>query len=241
MTHAQPWTSAVLLIALGAALLLSPAPARAQGAGSCGATGTSGGAIVLDGQFGDWGGQSCIPDPADDCSSSRADLAGFFFATVADDPTAYFMAETFGGSNQTLSLQLRIDTNNDGSYSSAADRIVVVSYKPGKNSSKVDIDVLDGRGEKVAEISRDVDWGESQADGGHRVEWGVSFAQLGIQAGQTMRMTLDSKQGNGGGSGWCDSSQEVQWSPADALGLGLLLVIVLGVAGLAARMRARQA
>jgi hypothetical protein len=227
----------VVFLALSMILLSMPTMSHAQSAGSCGATGSSASTIMLDGQFSDWAGQPCISDPADDCQNDRVDLVSFFFTTVPNDPTAYFMAETASGANQPLGLRLQIDTDNDGIYTSAVDRIVLLRYQPNNNGSGVDVDLLDGQEGNVAEIAHGANWGESQE--GNHVEWGVSLAQLGVQAGQPLRMVLASQGGNDQGNSWCDETQEVQWSPADALGPALLLVIVLGVAVLAARRRVR--
>jgi hypothetical protein len=239
MTTQRQRRAARMICLLLAAVLLSVTPSisQAQSAGSCGASGGGSGAIVLDGQFSDWAGQSCIPDPVADCSNGRADLVSFFFTTPPNDPSAYFMVETATGANQPLGLRLRIDTNNDGVYTSAIDRIIEIRYQPGQNDSDVEIDLLDGEREKVAEIARDEDWGESRAEGSNRVEWGVTLAQLGVPVGQPIRMMLQSRGGSPSGGSWCDSTQEVQWSPADALGPVLLAAVLVGGAVLAARRR----
>jgi hypothetical protein len=67
-------------------------------------------------------------------------------------------------------------------------------------------------------------WGESGK--GRRVEWGVTFSDLGIAPPQTIRMQLVSYSGNK----ISDGVVEVQWSPANALGWYLL--IILGAFGL---------
>jgi hypothetical protein len=226
-----------MFLMLSLLLLSMPPVSHAQSAGSCGAAGSPSNTITLDGRFLDWMGQPCVPDPVGDCSSSQADLVGFFFMFSPNNSTSYFMAQT-AAIVQTLTLRLQIDTNNDGVYTSAVDRIVEMRYQPTQNGSKVEIDLLDGRREKVAELARGEDWGASLAEGGNQVEWGVNLTQLGIPVGQPIRMQLQSQAGNG--NSWCDTTPEVQWSPADALGWGLLLVILLGVAGLAAWKRTRQ-
>lgn len=232
---------AAALLVLGVAIMWPPQRVFAQDSGSCGAGGGAAGPIALDGDFGDWAGQPCLPDPIGDCQREGLDLAGFFFATADDDPSAYFMAETTQGTNQPLGLQLHIDADNDGVYSSTVDRIIQLRYQPTQRASRVDVDLLDGQGQPIATIASNADWGESRAEGSSRVEWGVSFAQLGIQTGQTLRMYLESQGGNDHGGGWCDSTEEVQWSPADALGTVLLLSIIVVVASLAAYLRKRQA
>jgi hypothetical protein len=231
----------IAIATVAATLIAGPSSLRAQSSGSCGAPGGSPGAIVLDGQFTDWAGQPCIPDPVADCGNGRADLVSFFFTTPPNDPTAYFMAETNTGANQPLGLRLQIDTNNDGVYTSAVDRIILIRYQPRQGGSEVEIDLLDGEEEKVAEIARGEDWGESREEGSNRVEWGVSLAQLGVPVGQPIRMILSSRGGSSGGGSLCDSTQEVQWSPADALGPVLLAAVLVGGALVAARRRRGRA
>ena len=188
--------------------------------------------IVLDSEFDDWDGQPGIGDPEGDASRPFDDLLGFYFTTNPDDPTAYFMAERVS-SNSPLNLVLRIDTNDDGVYDDPGDRYVTVSYNPQGNDSFVEVMVYDGAGGFVRLITGDSDWGESSRDGGSRVEWGVPFADLGIAAGQAIRMVLESHQG----SAVADTTAEVQWSPANALGWALIAVLVVGSAVWMARQR----
>ncbi|HWQ12747.1 MAG TPA: hypothetical protein VNL77_08105, partial [Roseiflexaceae bacterium] len=217
------------------------APAHAQGGAGCPWPGAPGGPIVLDGQFDDWPGRACIADPPGDCGNERLDTIALFNATNPDDPTAYFMVQTLEGATQPLGLRLMIDTNDDGVYTSAVDRRVEVRYQPQANDSSVDVALYDGAGAFLGTIASDADWGESLDEGGRRVEWGVSFAQLGITAGQAIRFRLESRGGNTPGSNACDATDEVQWSPADALGLALLALALGAGAVVAARRRRRLA
>lgn len=241
MIFVRPRIASHMIVFLALSMLFGiPGTLFAQQASSCGAAGTSAGAITLDSNFSDWAGQPCVPDPVDDCDNNRADLVSLFFASPPNDSNIYFMAETAAGANQPLGLRIQIDTNNDGIYTSAVDRIILVRYQAKQNDSEVEVDLLDGQEEDVAEIARGADWGESRLEGSNRVEWGVSLAQLGVQAGQPIRMLMQSRGGSANGNSWCDTTQEIQWSPADALGPVLLLVIGLSVAFVAARLRGRR-
>jgi hypothetical protein len=188
--------------------------------------------IILDGAFADWVGQSGITDPVGDASRPFDDLTGFYFATNPDDSTAYFMAERVS-SNSPLNLVLLIDTNDDGVYDDPGDRYITVSYNPQGNSSSVEVMVYNGTGGFVSLVTGGSDWGESGREGGSRVEWGVSFADLGLSAGQAIRMVLESHQG----SATADTTEEVQWSPANALGWALIAILVAGGATWLTRQR----
>ena len=188
--------------------------------------------IVLDGEFDDWDGQPFISDPEGDATRPFDDLLRFYFTTNPDDPTAYFMAERVS-SNSPLNLVLRIDTNDDGVYDDPGDRYVTVSYNPQGNRSTVEVMVYDGIGGFISLVTGGSDWGESGREGGSRVEWGVPFTDLGISAGQAVRMILESHQG----SAMADTTAEVQWSPANALGWALIALLVVGSAVWMARQR----
>lgn len=217
------------------------------------------GTIVLDSQFGDWAGQTCVPDPAGDAPPER-DVLQFCFANNPNDPTAYFMVER-ASSPKKLRLALLIDTNNDGVYNDPQDRMVVVEYKPTGNASQVTVWIYDGTGNNGTSLANKVDWGESKQEGGQRVEWGVSFAALGIVPGQTINMTLVTSNAAEPDEAAeelcedvpppCDPVQEllnnaddtvapVQWSPADALGPVLLSLVLVGGAGVLAYRRRKM-
>lgn len=239
--RAAAWVSSgpgwrLLPIALMLLVGLSGAtPALAQSSG-CTGGGSSSGAIVLDGQFGDWGGMPCIPDPPGDCRQSDRDLSGVWFGTNPDDATAYFMLERYGGDPSPVGFRIRIDTNNNGVYNEPGDRVLAIRYQPRQSSSRVDVELWDGTGAVLAQIVSDADLGESRDEGARRVEAGVPFSLLGITAGQAIRFTVTSHTGNTNGN-TCDTAPEVQWSPANALGVALLVLVVVGAAALLARRR----
>jgi len=190
------------------------------------------GPIVLDGQFGDWVGQPHVDDPQGDSQTPPTDLQAFYFATNPNEEVAYFMAERWEAGAQPLELILRFDTNDNGNYDEPEDRIVAIRYDPRPGGSRVDMAIADGRGQNRRILVTDANWGEPQP--GQRVEWGVTFADLGIVPFQNIRMQLFSMQGNQ----ISDTVAEVQWSPANALDLPLLALLLLGgVAYLAYRRK----
>ncbi len=183
-------------------------------------------AIILDGQFSDWIGQAGVSDLIGDETAPFTDLTGFYFATNSGDPTAYFMAERVGA-NKPLNLVLHIDTSDDGIYTSSSDRYITLRYNMQGQSSSVDASLYDGTDNFLKVIASNADWGESGREGGSRVEWAVTFADLGITAGQAIRMVLESQQGGS----TSDVVAEVQWSPASILGWPLALLILVATAG----------
>jgi hypothetical protein len=195
--------------------------------------------IVLDGDLSEWDCQPFVTDPADDCQNEQIDLITFAFGNNPDDPTAYFMAERNTSANQPLGLRLLIDTNNNGDYIEATDRLIAIRYQPTRSASRVDVELYDGNGTFLAQIASNADWGESRNEGARRVEWGVSFAQLGVLAGQAIRMRLEALPGNNNGTAVCDTIDEIQWSPADALSI-VLLAVLIGVGAFWFAQRRRE-
>jgi hypothetical protein len=173
------------------------------------------GNIVLDGQFNDWSGQSCISDPAGDVADPQTDITLFCFATNLGVSNAYFRAQRAGGSN-AITYFLNIDVNNNGSFSDPSDKVVIIDYKPTGNASQVTISWPGG--------SDNGNWGESKQEGALNVEWYVPFSAIGISAGQPIQMYLASSYG----TSILDTTGIVQWSPANALGWIILGVILVG-------------
>jgi hypothetical protein len=195
------------------------------------------GAIVLDGAFDDWAGQASVSDPHGDAANGPTDIKNLYFATNPGDSTLYFMAERWERAGGTINYTLYFDLDNNGVYTDPGDRFVVVAYKEQKKKSQVDVKLYDGSGAFLSTLASNEDWGDSEDSGGTRVEWGVSMDDLGMVPGQTIRMTLQSSDGGG----VSDSTSEVQWSPADALGWPILMVILLAGAVWMAYARKRQA
>ena len=177
--------------------------------------------IVLDGQFADWLGQPNVGDPQGDSQTDHTDIAAFYFSNNPNQAMLYFMAQRWDVGSESMVLQLRIDTNNNGFYNEGLDRLIVINYNPNPYGN-TDVDLYDGSGAYLSQIAADDFWGEP--DKGGSVEWGISFADLGIMAHQTIRMQLSSFQGNK----LSDGVPEVQWSPANALGWYLLVPLGLG-------------
>jgi hypothetical protein len=177
------------------------------------------GGIVLDGEFSDWDGQASVADPQGDSHTAHTDIKTFYFATNPDEEYLYFMAERWNTGAESVVYSLAIDTNNDGVYTDASDRRIEVIYNPSRGSA--DVALYDGVGGFLSQIADNQSWGEGKK--GRYVEWGVSFADLGILPHQTLRLQLFSMQGGN----VSDGVSEVQWSPADALGW-LLVPLALG-------------
>ncbi|UCF27314.1 MAG: hypothetical protein JSW42_11815 [Chloroflexota bacterium] len=212
------WSSAPRVLIAGTLLALSLAlllvmPARAQS-----------GAIVLDGQFDDWLGLPSVPDVQGDAQTNHSDLSAFYFTNNHDQDYLFFMAERWDAGSEGMELRLFIDTNNNGTYAEAADRLIELSYHPNQGG-RTYVDLYDGQGAYINQIAYQTNWGEPGK--GRRVEWGLNFTDLGIAPYQTIRMQLVSNHG----TQLSDSVGEVQWSPANALGywlLGLLTIAGLG-------------
>ncbi|GAB4531554.1 MAG: hypothetical protein Fur0018_19600 [Anaerolineales bacterium] len=145
------------------------------------------------------------------------------------------MAERWSGSAVwDVIYELHLDIDQDG----FVDRIVDVQYHPRRDDSRVNVNVYDGAGNYLQTIAANADWGKSRTEGADLVEWGVPFSALGITPGQPVDMV------SGGSQTFLpyllDTSSIVTWSPADALGVGLLLVITLGSVFWFAHLRRRM-
>jgi hypothetical protein len=188
-------------------------------------------AIVLDGQFDDWLGQPNVPDGQGDARNNHSDLSAFYFANNPEQDYLFFMAERWDLGSEGLELRLFIDTNNNGSMTEPADRIVEVRYHPNQGG-RTYVDLYDGTGGFIKQVAYQMNWGQPGKAG--KVEWGVTFSDLGIAPYQTIRMQLVSYHG----TQVSDTVAEVQWSPANALGWYLLLFLgIIGVAFLYHRHR----
>ncbi|MBN2048203.1 MAG: hypothetical protein JW750_10205 [Anaerolineaceae bacterium] len=182
--------------------------------------------IILDGLFDDWAGQACITDPQDDADESN-DILRFCFAAEQSAGNLYFMVERQKETNKPLNLSVRLDINDNGSYGDAVDRSIYVVYNPNQNDTKVDVFVYDGGGSQLSTVTSSASWGEVGSTGASRVEFYAPLSVLGIDPGSAAAITMDviSYQGNSIDDGL---NTPVQWTPADALGWGLLLLILIG-------------
>lgn len=181
-------------------------------------------AIILDGQFNDWLGQPNVPDEQGDAQTNHSDLSAFYFTNNPDQDYLFFMVERWDLGSEGLELRLFIDTNNNGVSTEPVDRMIEVRYHPNRGG-RTYVDLYDGSGGFLKQVAYQMNWGEPGKGG--RVEWGVSFTDLGIEPYQTIRMQLVSYHG----TQVSDTVAEVQWSPANALGWYLL--VFLGSIGLA--------
>ncbi|KPL88629.1 hypothetical protein [Ardenticatena maritima] len=195
------------------------------------------GPIVLDSNMGEWDGHPYVEDPPGDADKEN-DIRRLYFDTNPNEETLYFMLERWASDNTKLEISLFLDTNNNGNYGEPGDRRIFVRYQPKNQGSQVDVEVYDGTGGFIAQIAHNADWGESRQEGGLRVEWGVPFDVLGIIPGQTMLMFAATTH-NQHPDRIEDTTQEVQWSPANALGWPLIGVVALSGALLLARQRRR--
>jgi len=182
------------------------------------------GTIVLDGQFNDWLGKPCINDPEGDASkkNGQGDIRSLCYTTNPDDSTMYVMVEKWNAVNTPpAEYAMYVDTNNDGDYTDVEDRQIKATYTSNANRSEVTVVVYNGSGILLQTLATNQNWGDYSAAGGTRCEFGISFSALGIQPNQAITMMLISDQG-----GAIDSTSFVQWSPANALGYGLLVLLI---------------
>lgn len=196
--------------------------------------------LVIDGQFDDWVGQTYIEDPPGDGPTPNLDILTFYWGTNPNDEHIYWMMEREQprGGNPRAYYFVFLDTNNDGDYTSAQDRMVRVLYDPAKNDSEVTVTVFTGTGGQISQSSGD--WGDSRQEGGARAEWKVSFADLGIDAHQTVSMYAGAGPNtNPNNVDRVPDSGDITWSPVPILGWSGLVVIIVVVIGVAWYTRGR--
>lgn len=186
-------------------------------------------AITLDGNFDDWAGQPYIPDPLGDGPTNNTDLTAFYWATQPGVSIIYFMFER-NTANGPVYFTVLIDTNNNGSYNDSVDRWIFTFYSPTPNASEVSVQVRTPSGTVINSYGGD--WGESRAEGGRRAEFMVTFADLGIDVGQTISMYAGTAQNNNlPNLDVAPDSGSITWSPIPVLGwplLGLLMAAFIG-------------
>jgi hypothetical protein len=196
--------------------------------------------LVIDGQFGDWAGQDHVDDPAGDGPTPNLDVLTFYWGTNPNDEHIYWMMEREGSQsgNPRAYYFVFLDTNNDGDYTSAQDRMVQVLYNPRKNDSEVTVTVFTGTGGQISQSSGD--WGDSKQEGGARAEWRASFADLGIDAHQTVNMYAGAgPNANPNNIDRVPDSGDITWTPIPILGWSWLVAITATVIGVAWYTRGR--
>ncbi len=181
-------------------------------------------AITLDGSFDDWAGQPNIPDPEGDGPTNNSDLTAFYWATQPGVSVIYFMFERVSA-NGPVYFTVLVDANNNGSYNDQVDRWVFAYYSPSPDASEVSVQVRTPAGTVVNSYSGD--WGESRREGARRAEIMVTFADLGIDVGQTISMVAGTAQNNNlPNVDLAPDSGSITWSPIPVLGWPLLGVLV---------------
>jgi hypothetical protein len=197
--------------------------------------------IVIDGQFADWTGKPNITDPAGDVTPITADLTALYWATNPGDPTVYFMVQrNYPGASgsQTGYYRVYVDTNCNGNYSEARDRIIYVTYDPTASQGLTTVKIYAGNApsETSQLATHSGNWGDhlgSAPTGGTRTEFGVSYADLGIGSNQQLCFWVGSFPPNDFGDDTpidrIPGSGIITWTPIPALDYPLLALVIGGV------------
>jgi hypothetical protein len=171
----------------------------------------------MDGEFEDWEGQAYLDDPYDDTKHHWDDVRYWYWATNDGVSSLFFMIQRFehAGENQEkdnkivdedpayaipiesgisegkdkdkkqVHYTIFVDLDNDGRFSEAHDGTIFVAHYP-KYGGLTLVNVF-GPGQYHVYTGM---WGDSDDEGGRRVEFQVPFSYLGIQTGQVVRMVL---------------------------------------------------
>lgn len=196
------------------------------------------GDITIDGSFTDWAGHAFISDPFDDQDDgSEYDLHELYWANNLNEEINYHMIKRhtedgapFDGSNgqdKHGKFILYIDGNNDGDFTGSSDRLVEIKHEP-KKQGRVKVKVREADDSSVISDSGWIESGETKGEGGLRVEFALSWADLGISLGDVIRMYVISYNESVSDPEVQDrmpDSGDVQWSPASIFGPVLLGVI----------------
>ena len=196
------------------------------------------GSITIDASFSDWSGQAFVSDPFNDQDSgNQYDLHELYWANNLNEEVNYHMikrhtndGDPFDGSNEQDKdgkFILYIDGNNDGDFFSSSDRHIEIKHEP-DNGGRVKVKVRQAHNNGVISDSGWNNWGETEGEGGLRLEFALSWADLGISLGDVIRMYLISYKGKVGTPDLKDrlpDSGDVQWSPASIFGPVLLAII----------------
>ena len=196
------------------------------------------GTIVIDASFGDWAGQAFLNDPFDDQNGGHErDLHELYWANNLNEEVNYHMIKRhtkdgapFDGTNgqdKTGNFILYVDGNNDGDFTGSSDRLVEIKHEPKKNG-RVRVKVRQADNANVISNTGWNDWGETKGEGGLRLEFALSWDDLGISLGDVIRMYLVSYTKNVSDPDEHDllpDSGDIQWSPASIFGPVLLAII----------------
>jgi LPXTG-motif cell wall-anchored protein len=196
------------------------------------------GDITLDGEFNDWNGIPNLVDDPDDASESEGDLFRLYWANDVDGTTVFWQIERYGSDglpggaldptneqSKKVKYTVFMDVNNNGDFDDPIDRHVRINYDPKASASLVTVDVRPALGGGWENIARNQDYGDSEGEGGHRVEFAVSWADLGVSFGQPIRMSVESDHNDR-----LPNTGDIQWSPASIFGLPVLIgLFIAGV------------
>lgn len=194
---------------------------------------------AVDGVFADWAEQGHVNDPTGD-GTPNTDIVAFYFWTTPNQERCYFMMQRVPpqSGNPAVFYGIFLDTNNNGTYTDPTDRMLLIYYNPRQNDSEVSLTVLSANGQVISQSGGD--WGESMAEGGSRVEWSVSFQDLGIYAHQTVNMfAMAAQSRNLQNADRVPDSGDITWTPIPALGLAALIAVVAIAIGLTWHKRGR--
>jgi len=196
------------------------------------------GIITIDGSFGEWSGQAFISDPFNDQDDDeKYDLHELYWANNLNEEINYHMIKRhttdgapFDGDNgqdDAGRFILFIDGNDNGVFTDSNDRYVEIRHEP-ENGGRVKVKVRMADNNSVISDSGWNDWGETEGEGGLRLEFALDWEDLGIDLGDVIRMYLisyKSKVGDPDEKDRLPDSGDIQWSPASILGpvmLGLV-------------------
>jgi len=195
--------------------------------------------LVVDGQFSDWAGQPHIDDPPGDGQTPNTDAIALYWGTNPGESYIYWMMQRAAPPNPNVRIYffVYVDADNNGSQD-PNDRLVRVEYDPQSSSSQVVVTVFSGAGQQISQSSGD--WGESIQEGSSRCEWRVSFADLGIDAHQTISMYAGAGQNaNPNNMDRVPNDGSITWTPIPILGYPWLIGIVVVAIGVIWYVRGR--
>ncbi|MCZ6538981.1 MAG: hypothetical protein O6922_04045 [Chloroflexi bacterium] len=196
------------------------------------------GIVTIDGSFGDWSGQAFISDLFEDQDGDeKYDLHELYWANNLNEEINYHMikrhtedGDPFDGDNgqdNDGKFVLFIDGNNNNVFTDSSDRKVEIKHEPDKGG-RVKVKVRRADDNSVVSNSDWNSWGETEGEGGLRLEFALSWDDLDISLGDVIRMYLISYKGKVGDPDDRDrlpDSGDVQWSPASIFGPILLGII----------------
>ena len=196
------------------------------------------GVITIDGSFSDWNGQAFISDPFNDnIAGQENDLHELYWANNMNEEINYHMIKRhtrdgnpFDGSNgqkKDGKFLLIIDVNDNGVFTDSVDRNIEIKHEP-DNGGQVKVKVRRADNNEVISDSGWNSWGETEGEGGLRVEFALDWDDIGLNFGDVIRMYLISYKGNVAspeGKDRLPDSGDVQWSPASIFGPILLGIV----------------